>query len=208
MIDEYTLKKLQAKTGSQLKHKKEIAGLYLLLKTCEEKDIATRPVYKNISPDYKRYEINFSTLLRMFGLKEKGYVAKTENMDKLAHYLGYHSYRDIIREANNRMSDQYPNNGFSGFDDSDTVFSCCLQIGTKISFKYHEGRSVKMVYNGDNLFKVIRSVESRMETGRLYEIISIKKNCQLHCIDHVTGAPYACGKGGGIFDVFINDKPL
>lgn len=208
MIDEYTYKKLQKMTGSPLKHKPEIQNLYMQLKAKEEVYRKSRPCYEKVPDNYLRFEINFSTLLRMFGLKEKNYVARTENLDRLAHFLGYHNHRAILFEARSVMERQYADNEYSGFDNESTVYSCCLQIGTKLSFKYHEGREITLVYNGDNLYKVTKAVVSRMRPDHLYEIMVIRPNEKLDCIDHETLSVYTCGIEGGIYDVYINGKPL
>lgn len=207
MIDQYTLEKLKAKTHSDLNHHSQIMDLCMLLKARDEKERKSLSEFDKVEPNYHPFEINISTLLRMFGLKEKNYVAKKENLDKLARFLGYPSHRAILREARSKMR-QYDDNNFSGCDDERILYSVCLQIGTKISFKYREGREITMVYNGDNLFKVIRTVVSQMKPDNMYEIMVIREGLPLACIEHKNGATYVCGKQGGIFDIRVNDKTL
>lgn len=196
MIDLYTLEKLQAKTHSTLNHYGQIVDLCMMLKARDESARASLSKCQDVPPNYHPFEINISTLLRMFGLKEKNYVAKKENLDKLARFLGYPSHRAILREARYKMR-CYEDNRFSGCDDERILYSICLQIGTRITFKYREGREVTLVYNGDNLYKVIRTVVSQMKPDNLYEIMEIREGLPLACIEHSKGATYVCGKEGG-----------
>lgn len=207
MIDQYTLDKLKVKTKSELKHHPQIVDLYMILKACDERARADLSRTQNVSPNFHPYEIKLGTLLRMFGLKEKNYVAKKENLDKLARFLGYPSHRAILREARSKMR-SYADNRYSGCDDERILYSICLQIGTKISFKYREGREITLVYNGDNLFKVTRTVISQMKLDNLYEIMVIRERQPLACIEHSNGATYICGKDGGIYDIMVNNKSL
>lgn len=207
MIDQYTYEKLKAKTQSDLKHHPQIADLCMMLKARDEREREKLSMTQNVSPTYHPFEIKLGTLLRMFGLKEKNYIAKKENLDKLARFLGYPSHRAILREARMKLR-SYDDNLYSGCDDESILYSMCLQIGTKISFTYQVGREITMVYNGDNLFKVSRAVVSQMKPDHMYEIMVIRQGLPLACIEHVSGSTYVCGKVGGIQDIRVNDKTL
>lgn len=207
MIDQYTLNKLKAKTKSELSHHPQIVDLCMMLKARDDRERELLSRTQTVLPNYHPFEIKLGTLLRMFGLKEKNYVAKKENLDKLARFLGYPSHRAILREARIKMR-SYADNRFSGCDDERILYSICLQIGTKISFKYREGREITLVYNGDNLFKVTRAIISQMKLNSLYEIMTIREGVPLACIEHRNGATYVCGKDGGIYDIMVNNKSL
>lgn len=207
MIDKYTLDKLKTQMNSDLAHYPQIVDLWMMLKARDERERASLSRYQTVDPNFHPFEIKLGTLLRIFGLKEKFYVPKKENLDKLAHFLGYPSHRAILREARMKIR-QYEDNHYSGCDDERILYSCCLQIGSKISFKYQEGREITLVYNGDNLYKVTRAVVSQMKPDKLYEIMVVREGLPLACVEHDTGATYVCGKVGGLYDIQVNDKTL
>lgn len=207
MIDAYTLKKLQQITGSELAHNSQIVNLWMQLKARDEKARDSLSRTQAVPDSFHPYLINISTLLRIFGLKEKDYVAKKENLDKLARFAGYPNYRAIMMEAQRSLF-KYEDNPYSGVMDDSTLYSVCLQRGTRIDFKYREGREISMVYNGDNLFKITRSVISQMSVGELYRIMAIMDGKPLPTNEATINTPYTCGKCGGIYDILVNGQPL
>lgn len=212
MLDEYVLNKVYKALGNRLSSKAEVMEFFQLLKA---KDDAAREYRRqhsfnhSVPPNYHPYLIAFGTLMRMVGMKERDQPRKmqTANLDRIARFLNYSSYAALNAEAQAQLEYTYRHNGYSGISFKDTLYSCRLQRGEHLSFKYREGREVELKYCGDRKFYVVRSIISRMQPGEYYKIDFICPNQALNAINLSTGQPYQCGCQGGIYDLQRNNLP-
>lgn len=213
MLDKYILEKLYAKLGHKLETKADVRNFYILLKA---KDEAARQARKvQLFPDasldnYHPYAISFGTLERMLGNKkgERDTTPRKENLDRIARFLGYGGYAALRKEIDARRGSVVEYNGRSGFNFSHTIYCATLLQGTVVSFKYHPDREIELKYCGNNQFYVQKSLNSRMQVGKRYEIQFITPGQMLEAREVESGSPYFCGLEGGLYDVMCGNKEI
>lgn len=213
MLDKYILEKLYVKLGHKLETKADVRNFYLLLKAKDEvaRQARKAQLFREGSLDnYHPYAISFGTLERMLGNKkgERDTTPRKENLDRIARFLGYGGYAALRKEMDARNGSVVEYNGRSGINFSHTICCAILSKGTIVRFKYYPDREIELKYCGDNRFYVQKSLNSRMQMGKLYEIRFITPGQMLEAREVESGNPYFCGLEGGLYDVVCGDKVI
>lgn len=205
MLDDYTLNRLKEKTGSSLDNQASVKNLYLVLKLLDEQKREQLARTQVVPDSYHPYLISLGTLLRMVGLKERETKISEVNLNRIAHYLGFNSHKQLLSHAKGEQLGLYKNNGRSGMFLNRTIYSELLSIGTYVKFKYGEDRRITLKYCGDNIFYVCESFNSRMKSGEKYLIPFFTHGQILHTKELSTDRHYSCGENGGIYDLVCGD---
>jgi len=107
----------------------------------------------------KRLGIN--TLKRMFGMIDETASPRLYTLDVIAEYLNFKNWDHLLTSLENE--------GNSDFSANDEIDSKDLCVGAKISFTYSPDRSVTLMFEGNNLYKVTESVNSKLQIDDIVE---------------------------------------
>lgn len=109
-----------------------------------------------------RQHIGTNTLKRLLGFIHDEREPRTTTLDIIASYLGYESWQTLMLAEENSNSDFQISEG--GID------VCQLPIHTKVQIKYYPNRKVIMEYQGNYLFRVIVSENSKLQVDDTIEV--------------------------------------
>lgn len=111
--------------------------------------------------------VSVNTLKRLFGVIGPEVEPRRSTLDILAQYLGgtdWQSYMDRLSGAGN-----------SDFEtDSRNVDGTQLPVGAHVSFRYLPDRFVALTHLGDGLYRVLRSENSKLQSG---DVITVRNFC-------------------------------
>lgn len=217
MLSNYILEKLYEKLGHKFEDINDVRDLHNQLMELDNQARANylrnNPYASSVPINFHPYAITMTTLMRMVGrLVEKDkegnikeYKTRETNLDRIARYLGYGSYKALEGEGNAILRKAETYNGKSGFNYAETIYSMTLKKGCIVSFEYAPDRKISLRYMGNNKFHVIESINSRMQHNGYYEIQFFTPGQPLHARESSTGIPYQCGLDGGIFNLKCGD---
>lgn len=115
-----------------------------------------------------KVHIGATTLKRLAGFADDEREPHTTTLDTIARYLGYKSWEEYSRIADN---------GNSTFDEhKDELRSAALFTGSLVEVCYPPDRKITFEHLGHGRYKVMESVNSKMPQGATGEI----KNFVLH----------------------------
>lgn len=106
--------------------------------------------------------IGATTLKRLLGFAQDERTPHTSTLDAIARYLGYAHWEELsnIEESGN-----------SDFDSSDDeVRSADLQPGTCVEITYLPDRKVRMQYLGNQRYRIVESINSKLQIADEVEI--------------------------------------
>lgn len=108
--------------------------------------------------------IGATTLKRLVGFAQDERMPHTSTLDALARYLGYLHWEELS---------QIEDKGNSDFDTPDEeVRSADLQPDANIEITYLPDRMVRMQYLGKQHYRVVESLNSKLQVGDEIEILN------------------------------------
>ncbi len=108
--------------------------------------------------------IGATTLKRLLGFAQDERTPHTSTLDVIAQYLGF-AHWDELRKIQGKGS-----SSFSSFDDE--VRSADLKVGYEVVFTYLPDRKVRMRYLGSNRYRVMASLNSKLQVGDETEVLN------------------------------------
>lgn len=143
---------------------------------------------------YTQESISMSTLKRMWG-----YVATTckpslFNLDLLSRMVGYPDWAAFCKDDNGTAS--------SRFFVKSKLISAALEVDELVKLTWCPGRIVTIQYLGNDSFKVLTSVNSKLDVGDTFVCHQFVGDEPLYLsnLHHFGMLPcnYVCGRNGGI----------
>lgn len=142
--------------------------------------------------------ISTSTLKRYWGYVKHHYLSKRiTTLDILARYVGYSDFNHYAASIDNHEATD------SDYNSSLSLDAHTLQPGTKLLISWYPDRSIIVTYQGNLIFLVMKSTNSRLTEGMRIKCMTMVKGQPLilNIID--TYAPdnsiiYIAGKKHGI----------
>lgn len=108
--------------------------------------------------------IGATTLKRLLGFAQDEREPHTSTLDGIARYLGYAHWEELS---------QIEDEGNSDFEAADEeVRSASLRIGAFVEMTYLPDRIVKMQYLGNQRYRVVESVNSKLQKNDEVEILN------------------------------------
>lgn len=108
--------------------------------------------------------IGATTLKRLVGFAKDEREPHASTLDVIAHYLGYAHWEELM---------QIEDKGNSNFDASDEdIRSADLQPDAVVEITYLPDRKVKMQYQGNQHYRVVESLNSKLQVGDEVEILN------------------------------------
>lgn len=106
--------------------------------------------------------IGATTLKRLLGFAQDERTPHTSTLDAIARYLGYAHWEELSN---------IEDSGNSDFDSSDDeVRSADLQPGTCVEITYLPDRKVRMQYLGNQRYRIVESINSKLQIADEVEI--------------------------------------
>jgi len=148
--------------------------------------------------DTLHVHISPTTLKRFWGYLPEGgnMVPRMSTLDVLSKMVGFQSWRDYLERTQNGVSAE------SGFATTSVLYVQGLRVGTEILLTWAPNRKVQIRYEGENLFTIISSVNSKLSVGDTFitSCLAQGEPLYMHTLVHQGGLPtgYVCGKNCGI----------
>lgn len=150
-----------------------------------------------------KLDVSETTAKRLFGLvdeSERKRVQHTSTLDRIAKFLGYESYREVLKSIGEL---DYS----SEFTQIESIDSSKLNIGSHIVVRYEPSREIVMTYTGDCRFIIDDSLNCKLRKGDIVSISNIVKGQEMIATDVIrNGQPlggYRAAKDGGITSIEI-----
>ena len=144
---------------------------------------------RNISP---------TTLRRIWGYQEsdKHIQPSLYTLDTLSCYAGYKTWDEFCKCTT------APSTNSSRFINNDSLYTSEIPVDSIIRLTWNPNRQVFAQYLGSNTFKIIESINSKLQAGWMFKCSVFIKNMSL-CIsilqeDDSEPQMYCCGIKGGI----------
>lgn len=138
-----------------------------LLKEKSESDLRLPSDCEYLSLDIESktgVRIGATTLKRLVGFAQDEREPHTSTLDAIARYLGYAYWAELAK-----IEDK----GNSGFDSSDEeIRSDDLQPGAHVEITYLPDRKVMMQYLGNHRYRVVESMNSKLQTDDEVDILN------------------------------------
>ena len=171
-------KDVETKVGRSINTYSDFNYLFLELK----KEIADAP--------------SVSTLKRLWAYVSDNSSRSKNTLNSLSRYLGYPDWTSYLEHLMRQHRVE------SGFLDAKTVVSSALVKGDMIEIGWNPGRELKAEYLGDNKFRVISALNSKLTPGMTFTSLMFSKGLPLTCSDvEFEGqnlGEYACGTKTGL----------
>jgi len=149
--------------------------------------------------DQTGQSISITTLKRMFGFVAGTHEPRLYTLDVLAQYLGYPNW-DVYYEKFIHIEN-------SEFFTAEQLEIDGLKPDAVIEITYDPNRNVKMVYQGNYLFNVEHSTNSKLVKGDQVKIMSIVKHYPLIIVSVIRDGrnlgKFIAGKTSGIKGICI-----
>lgn len=139
MLSKIIKEKIEEKFGQSVRYAKD----------CE---VLANDIYKHTNQN-----ISGSTIKRLFGLIKGIQEPRLYTMDLVANYLGYSTYDELINEFNIQTDNS------SAFESIGELSVTTIEIGTCIKFGYEPFRELTIQYQGNSLFQVLSSQNSKLK---------------------------------------------
>ena len=121
--------------------------------------------------DKTKQTVSGSTLKRLFGFVKGTQEPRTYTLDMIAEYLGYNSYDELLKEFND--------NSNSEFNQLQEIIANTIKKGQKIRFNYEPNREVIIECTDKKIFKVIKSVSSKLKLNDSIKFTNIVRSYPL-----------------------------
>lgn len=147
--------------------------------------------------------LSLSTLKRVWGYVTSDSNISTYSLDVLSRMMGYANWDDYVSSANNNAEDT------SSRVVRRKLMTSALMIGDKIRIAWKPDRVVIARFEGQDLFTVVSSLNSKLQPDDIFHCMMIVEHEQLflHGV-YRKGMPpsdYICGKNGGVVWSLIDD---
>ncbi|MBR5085675.1 MAG: hypothetical protein IKX31_01560 [Muribaculaceae bacterium] len=145
--------------------------------------------------------ISTNTLKRLWGYLEGYRTSRRFTLNVLSRYVGFRDWDDYCVNLNHNASSQ--------IFDTQHIDSGSLDVGDRLTLRWHPDRVVRLEYRGGNEYVVLESHRAKLTAGDTFKCQGFVPgqplviNGLLHKgVDHPIN--YICGKQGGV-KVIIKD---
>ena len=180
-------------------HKPEIVELLLQVEQKYQKGLRTTTDFEEFSfylSNQIGESISPSTLKRLWGYVNDNHESRIRTLDLLARYLGYTNFKDFTIDL------KIKNNQNSSFFSVKQLQTEWLSPGDEVEIGWSPNRYVKLLYMGNNLFKVIEALQTKLLIGDLFETTVFLQGHPL-LVSYILRqnqktAPFIAGRNGGL----------
>lgn len=179
-------------------------GIEDLKKECEKvlgKAIVSPSNFDDLSLNIKRTtgrNVSVSTLKRIWGYVSYPHKPSNEILSILSVYVGYRDWHDFHNaEAITHSSD---------FLGEDIIKSTDLRAGVRVRIRWKPDRACTLEYQGESMFKVIESQNSKLVEGDIFSCSVLAKGEPMICHEvkrkgESLAEGYVAGKTDGIISL-------
>lgn len=143
---------------------------------------------------YMGETISVSTLKRMWGYVKASSKPSLYNLDLLSHMVGYPDWVSFCEQKGELDS--------SRFFVKSKLMSQALEEGEEVKLTWCPGRVVTLSYMGNDIFRVVESVKSKLSEGDTFTCHQFVADEPLYLsnLQHEGMPPcnYVCGQSGGV----------
>lgn len=167
--------------------------LGIAVKTPRDFELLSEQIYQRT-----RQRLSVSTLKRFWGYVDKERdddKARRSTLDILSQFVGYQEWATFC-QADTRLKDE------SGNMFSRHLFAREQRIGAHIQLTWQPDRQVTIRYEGEDLFTVVESINSKLRPGDTFHCSHIVDGMPLTLIglvrDGALPVNYVCGRTKGV----------
>ena len=160
MIPEILRHKVEKKFGKAIKYPRDCK----ILSSSIEKDL------KNNTEDNK---ISHLTLQRAFGVVPYDGEPSEYTLDILARYAGMGEWRGAVNKTRGLLN--------SHFNNTDIIIVANLEKEQVLNLVYYPDRKLKLLYNGEGLFRVLEVSAGKLMVDDLLHVLRIELNLEFVC---------------------------
>lgn len=139
--------------------------------------------------------LGVNTIKRLIGIYDDGCNPRRFTLEVVAHYLGYDTYEELIKSAEN------DNSGFLNSAMGDIV-STELKQGALVTITYRPNRMIMLRHEEGNQYFVVRSENSKLLKGDLCNVVCIRSGHPFYATDVTRNGQklgyYIAGEDGGV----------
>lgn len=180
-------------------HKPEIVELLLQVEQKYQKGLRTTTDFEEFSfylSNQIGESISPSTLKRLWGYVNDNHEPRIRTLDLLARYLDYTNFKDFTIDL------KIKNNQNSSFFSVKQLQTEWLSPRDEVEIGWSPNRYVKLLYMGNNLFKVIEALQTKLLIGDLFETTVFLQGHPL-LVSYILRqnqktAPFIAGRNGGL----------
>jgi hypothetical protein len=155
MIPEFIKSRIEIKFGKPVKYPKDCNALAAhISKHCNQ-------------------PISTSTIKRLYGMVNSIQQPRLFTLDLIAQYAGLNDWRSALNED--------VLNETSFFESNSQIIISTLQQNNIIKIKYSPDRILRLIYIGNNKFKVIKSTKSKLQIDDILTILRLELAYPLVC---------------------------
>lgn len=155
------------------------------------------PLQKSIQ-EITGENLSLSTLKRLMGMVANPHLPRRSTLDIIARYVGYPDFAALENEVGS-------GNVTSEFIDVDSIEEKDLTPGMEIILRYNPDRRLRLRYEGNGWFLVLKSRNGKLKEGDLLKINQMVKEFEFYVADVVRDGKslgaYIGAKQGGIIDL-------
>lgn len=150
-------------------YKPEIAELLIQVENRYQRPLHTSTDFDEFSL-YLKQQVNdvvsTSTLKRLWGYVNDSHLPRMRTLDILSRYVGYTNFKQFCNWL--KTSDVYNSSFFSAYQ----VLTKDLGPGTELEIGWSPNRYLRLRYEGNDLFEVKESYQSKLLVGDRFEVVS------------------------------------
>ena len=143
----------------------------------------------------QQYTVSASTLKRMWGYVTDKHQSRHTTLDVLAIYLGF-------KHFNHFCAHEEANTPTSGFVVSEQIKTDNLSKDDEIEIGWTPERKIRLRYDGDNFFTVLKAENSLLQQGDRFKAVSFITGEPLHLPYLIREGkqtePFIAGRNGGL----------
>lgn len=161
------------------------------MRTPKDFDFLSQSVFEQT-----RQLVNSSTLKRLYGYVGSVNIPRESTLDILCLYIGYTSWQSFQNDCNGEVKVE------SDVIVGEHLYNKDLYVGDMLRILWQPDRVVTVRYEGDALFTVVQSENSKLKVGCTFHCTVFVKDEPLY-LTEVTGltekpVDYVCGQTNGI----------
>lgn len=180
-------------------YKPEIAELLLLTEEVYKKPLQTSTDFDEFSLYLKKQLgeiVSTSTLKRLWGYVGDSHLPRMRTLDILARYIGHVNFKQFCAWL--KTSPVYNSSFFSAHQ----IVVRELTPGSEVEIGWSPNRYLRLYYEGNDLFEVKESRQSKLLVGDRFEAVSFLMGQPLFLPyvlrDGVKLSPFIAGRNGGL----------
>lgn len=142
-------------------------------------------------------QISPTTLKRVWGYLKENTETRISTLNILSRFIGYKDWSEFCKNNNPievEMQEYFITNK--------KISACDIQIGQEIEINWYPNRYCLILYMGNQTFKIIKSINSKLSKGNTFKCNLFIEGEPLYMDDLIqnndTPTPYVTGKKGGI----------